>query len=93
VASVHRRSRALALLAFCITLLSARAGFSQYNTAEISGFVRDEQGRLLPGANVVVVNGAVGARLERVTDAGAPVLQARRWPSTLLIEAVRSTPA
>src|SRR6185295_8791338 len=62
---VRRRSRGLALLAFCIILLSARAGFSQYNTAEISGSVRDEQGGLLPGASVVVANGAVGARLER----------------------------
>jgi len=67
---VRRRSRGLALLAFCIILLSASAGFSQYNTAEISGSVRDEQGGLLPGASVVVANGAVGARLERVTDAG-----------------------
>ena len=67
--AVYRRSRGLALLAFCIILLSARAGFSQYNTAEISGFVRDEQVGLLPRANVVVTNGAVGARPERVTDA------------------------
>ncbi len=35
--AVHRRSRGLARLAFCIILLSARAGFGQYNTAEISG--------------------------------------------------------
>ncbi len=61
-------ARVAARLAVCVFVCSAGTAFAQYNTAEIAGVVRDEQGGLLPGASVVAVNGAVGLTLERVTD-------------------------
>ena len=62
------RGRLTALLAVCVLYVGAGPAFAQYNTAEISGTVRDGQGGLLPGVNVVVSNDAVGLKVERVTD-------------------------
>jgi hypothetical protein len=42
--------------------------FAQYNTAEISGVVKDAQGGVLPGAIVAAVHLASGLRVERTTD-------------------------
>src|SRR5262245_60578848 len=58
------------IFGLCILLLSPRESFAQYNTAEMSGSVRDEQGGQLPGVSVIAVNSATGLRLERVTDTG-----------------------
>jgi hypothetical protein len=42
--------------------------FAQYNTAEISGVVKDAQGGVLPGATVVAQHVASSRKVERVTD-------------------------
>ena len=47
--------------------LSATA-FAQYNTAELSGIVRDAQGGVLPGATVVATHTPSGRKTTRVTD-------------------------
>ena len=47
--------------------LSATA-FAQYNTAELSGIVRDAQGSVLPGATVVATHAPSGRKTTRVTD-------------------------
>ena len=57
-----------ALLAVCVLCVSPGPAFAQYNTAELSGTVRDDQGGVLPGVSVVVANDAIGLKLERVTD-------------------------
>jgi hypothetical protein len=51
-----------------VLCLGAGSAFGQYNTAEISGTVRDAQGGLLPAVSVAATHGALGFRLERVTD-------------------------
>lgn len=43
---------------------------AQYNTAELTGVVRDAQGGVLAGAMVIAVHAATGARIQRVTDVG-----------------------
>ncbi|MEQ1731734.1 MAG: carboxypeptidase-like regulatory domain-containing protein, partial [Vicinamibacterales bacterium] len=45
-----------------------RTSSAQYNTAEISGVVRDVQGGALPGARVSATNGATRFTVERVSD-------------------------
>ena len=49
-------------------ILTATTGFAQYNTAEILGVVKDDQGGVLPGATVAAVHVASGLRVERTTD-------------------------
>ena len=49
-------------------VLIANTGFAQYNTAEIHGMVKDDQGGVLPGATVAAVHVASGWRVERTTD-------------------------
>ena len=58
-----------ALVLTIATLVSAPvpAG-AQYNTAELSGVVRDAKGGVLPGANVVALHVASGRRSERQSD-------------------------
>ena len=51
-----------------IGLLMATAGFAQYNTAELTGVVRDAQGGALPGATVTALRVATGLSVERTTD-------------------------
>ncbi|HEV3214951.1 MAG TPA: TonB-dependent receptor [Vicinamibacterales bacterium] len=48
--------------------------FAQYNTAEIGGVVRDDQGGVLPGATVGAVHIASGFKAERTTDGGGRFL-------------------
>src|SRR5262249_10695447 len=43
--------------------------FAQYNTAEISGVVRDAQGGSLAGVTVTARNSASGLTMQRVSDA------------------------
>src|SRR5436190_20366498 len=58
--------RALALTIVTIMSVPAPAG-AQYNTAELSGVVKDEKGGVLPGANVVALHAASGRRSERLS--------------------------
>ena len=58
----------LLLLACVASLLIPAAAAAQYNTAELSGTVKDEQGGVLPGATVVAVHVATGFRAERTTE-------------------------
>jgi len=51
-----------------LLLFTAETCFAQYNTAEISGIVKDNQGGVLPGASVTATNAASGLRVERVSD-------------------------
>src|SRR5216684_2982976 len=61
-------SGVLLLLIAGTLMLTAQRGFAQYNTAEISGVVKDSQGAVLPGATVAAVQLASGLRVERTTD-------------------------
>ncbi|MEO8256693.1 MAG: carboxypeptidase regulatory-like domain-containing protein [Acidobacteriota bacterium] len=58
------------LLVVGLVLLGAGTGSAQYNTAEISGVVRDELGGVLAGVNVAATNAATGLKIERVSDGG-----------------------
>src|SRR5437867_2670717 len=49
-------------------VLAAAAASAQYNTAEINGVVKDEQGAVIPGAAVVAVHEASGLKVERISD-------------------------
>jgi len=51
-----------------LVLLDAARSSAQYNTAEISGTVKDAQGGVLPGVTVTAVHVASGTKTERLTD-------------------------
>jgi hypothetical protein len=58
------------LIAACVVLaVTPRSALAQYNTAELSGVVRDAQGGVLPGATVVALHVASGLKIERRADA------------------------
>ena len=61
-------ARLAALFGVCVLWLGAGTGFAQYNSAEISGVVRDGQGGALPAVSVVAANDAIGLKVERITD-------------------------
>ena len=48
--------------------VSRGTAFAQYNTAEIAGIVRDEQGGAVAGATIVAVHVASGLKMQRVSD-------------------------
>ncbi len=52
------------LLLVCL----ARPAVAQFNTGEISGIVKDDQGGVLIHATIVAVHQATGRRVERITD-------------------------
>jgi hypothetical protein len=56
------------LPALICSVLTPSSTAAQYNTAEISGVVKDAQGGVLPGANIVATHVASGRTSERVTD-------------------------
>lgn len=57
------------VLSFLVGLtLTTGPAWAQYNTAEISGFVKDEQGGVLPGVMVAATNAATGFKVERISD-------------------------
>src|ERR1700730_18645339 len=56
------------LLVAATLILTATSGFAQYNTAEIHGIVKDDQGGVLPGATVAAVHATSRLRVERTTD-------------------------
>jgi hypothetical protein len=60
----------IALLLLTGWLFSVAPTLAQYNTAEVSGVVRDAQGGVLPGAKVTAVHLTSGLRVERISDAG-----------------------
>ncbi len=62
-----RPLRRLALVLLSL-LLTSRTGIAQYNTAEIAGVVKDDQGGVLPGVRVTATHAASGVRVERVSD-------------------------
>src|SRR4051812_20177076 len=57
----------LFVLLLTATLLPS-AALAQYNTAELSGVVKDAQGGVLPGATVVAQHLASGQKIDRVTN-------------------------
>ena len=74
-------------------MLGAGSAFGQYNTAEISGTVRDEQGGLLSAVSVVATHSALGFRLERITDGGGrfflPALPVGEYSLTVELDGYR----
>ena len=52
-----------------LSLAASTSGFTQTNTGEIGGVVRDDSSAVLPGATVVATHPASGLTVERVTDA------------------------
>ena len=58
----------LSLLSVSLLVLTAGTTFAQYNTAEISGVVKDAQGGALPGTTVTATQLASGLKVERVSD-------------------------
>ena len=67
--------------AFLQLLLSAAIGgiistsaFAQYNTAEISGIVHDDQGDALPGATITATHLPSGQKTTRTSDSGGRFL-------------------
>jgi Carboxypeptidase regulatory-like domain len=61
------------LIAALCAAFSATA-YAQYNTAELSGVVRDAQGGALPGATVAATHTPSGRKTTRVTDAAGRFL-------------------
>ena len=49
-------------------ILVARPSLAQYNTAEISGVVKDVQGGVVPGVRVAATHLASGLKVERASD-------------------------
>ena len=65
--AMGRLRQALVLAIVTVVSAPALAG-AQYNTAELSGVVKDAKGGVLPGANVVALHVASGRRSERLSD-------------------------
>src|SRR5437762_4004129 len=68
VQTVCRRFRVLTLCGIVALAVDVRAGFAQYNTAEISIIVTDTQGGVLPGVSAVATQTTTHGRIERVSD-------------------------
>jgi hypothetical protein len=82
-----RRWAALLLACFAFSQLITPASAAQYNTAEISGTVKDAQGGVVRGATVTAVHVASGLNVVRISDDGGrfflPALPWRTRPSCL----------
>lgn len=94
VYAADRRNRfILALLAATVFVLAPATAFAQYNTAEIAGVVKDEQGGAVPGATVTATHVASGARIDRVSDAAGqffmPALQVGDYRVTVELSGFR----
>jgi hypothetical protein len=59
---------AVVIACVAFSMLIARTSYSQYNTAEIRGTVRDAQGAVVPGAVVTAVHVASGFKVVRISD-------------------------
>jgi hypothetical protein len=63
--------RPLAIGVFCMVVaVTSAAAAAQYNTASITGLVRDQQAGAIAGAGITAVHVATGLIVSRVTDAG-----------------------
>ena len=73
------------IVGFVVLGVTPRMALAQYNTAEISGVVKDAQDAVRPGAHVVALHVASGLKTERVTDAQGrfflPALPVGGWPA------------
>ncbi len=58
----------ISLLTILALIAATSTGFAQYNTAEISGVVRDAQGGVLPGVRVAATHRSSGMKVERTSD-------------------------
>jgi hypothetical protein len=57
---------------FLVLAVTPRVVLAQYNTAEMSGVVKDVQGAVMPGAHVEALHVASGLKTERVTEGADP---------------------
>jgi carboxypeptidase family protein len=55
-------------VAMCITLLVAASAHAQFDSAQISGVVRDATGAILPGVDVVLLNAGTSNERRTVTN-------------------------
>jgi hypothetical protein len=63
------RNRIVLAIAVCFTLLPASTGFTQtQTTGRISGTVKDQNGALISGAEVILISGATSEKREVTTD-------------------------
>ena len=80
-------TRFRAWLVLPVLLLMSSAAWAQFNTGEIGGVVRDDQGGVLPGTAVVARNQDSGQVVERVTDGEGrfflPALRIGEWEVTV----------
>jgi Carboxypeptidase regulatory-like domain len=59
---------------FLLSVFLTPALFAQFNTAEITGSIKDVSGAVLPGASVTAVHKATGLRSEQLTDSNGEFL-------------------
>jgi hypothetical protein len=80
-----------ALLAVLLLFARAETGFSQTNTGEIGGVIKDPTGAVLPSATVAVRNPATGIGATRISDDQGrfffPALQNGQWEVTISLPA------
>src|SRR5260370_23924490 len=80
---MHQRPFALMVFVFLLSafcLLPSALG--QGTTATLSGTVQDENGAVVPGANVMVINGGTGLKREATTNADGTFTVPLLQPST-----------
>ncbi len=80
---------AAGVLCLIALFFSAGTAFTQTNTGQIKGVVRDNAGAVVPGASVAVTHVATRIKVERVTDASGEFL----FPSLLVGESELSVSA
>ncbi len=77
------------LLALSLLLLTPGTSSAQYNTAELSGIVTDDQGGVLPGVSVTATHASSGLKVERITDGAGrfflPALPVGEYSITALL--------
>ena len=65
-----RRLRSTFAFVAILVSLSQETAVAQYNTAELEGIVKDEQGAPAAGASIVAVHVRSGLKIERLSDGG-----------------------
>src|SRR5216684_4434147 len=68
--------------ASCVFALGSLPAFAQGTTATLSGTVQDENGAVVPGANVMVINGSTGLKREATTNTDGTFTVPLLQPST-----------
>ena len=71
-----QRAGIVALLVIGALVLACPTSWAQYNTAEITGVIKDAAGGVLPGVHVVATHRATGLKVERVSDGAGLYLPA-----------------